>query len=387
MTHRRARSPSWLFTPVVAALAAIATVAPPTAVEAQQLRYTTVNELELGGQLGKVMSMLPGMGDPTRETVWISGSRMRTDVDNSSTIVDLEEGRFINIDHGSRSYFTMDLATFGERMAEVQRRMKANMGEAEQAMAEARAEMEAAREERAEMGHDDAEMSLDVQISTERTGRTRDLAGLEAEQVFMILEMRAENAAEAADPEMEELKEGKMVLLTELWLTDEPLQKLPEDFDVEQFEEMTAGSLAGLEQIFMSQPDLKVALDRSRAELEDLQGHALESSMSWVIVPPGEEFDREKAMAWEPEGVDVKGGAADAAKGAMRRSLGGLFGGGDEEEEEEEKELEQVTFLRVTTTLEDIVREEIPASAFEVPEGYTEREMPGMGMGGSGGGR
>jgi hypothetical protein len=385
--------------PSLAVAVAVALVAPlstPVSLLAQQdLKYTTVRSIEFGGFMGTLMSMIPGLNTETRETVWVSGPRMRTDSENGSSFVDWEVGRFANADHESRRYWEIDVDAFGESMQEMAATMDQRMGEV-------RSEIAAAQEERARTGDGNPEARLDFRVSTERTGRTRGIAGFNASQVLLTIEMNAESLQAARDPNRPDLQQGKMVLFTEMWVTEAPLVAIPEEIDMrglQQLQGNTQQSMAAFEQIFMNDPDLEIALDRSQAELEDLQGTPVESTQFFVIVPPGIEFDREQVLSLVDqslsESVDVRGaaaqGAQDAARGALQRGLGGLGGmfGRNRQEEREESEEEaapseptQVIFLRIKNRTEGVERGAVPPGTFDFPpEGYTRMEVPGIGGG------
>ena len=350
----------------------LAVGAPPT--EAQDLRYTSVTEAEFGGTLGRMMSAMPGIDTEVRETTWISGPRMRTDSEGASTIMDWEAGRMVGIDHETRTYWTVDLADFGRSM---------------RAMTDAATED--AREAPVQRGEAEARQGeptrrMEIHVSTDRTGDTREISGFRTERVFLTIEMESEEQVAGDDPENPETREGKMVLLNELWVTEENLMAVPEEMDLEGYREMasaTEDDWAAMQQAFATDPDLEVAFDRSRAALEDLDGTAVESTMFWVLVPPDQDFDRQAALDDRDRSLSsdvadaAKASAAESAKDAVKSGLGrvgGLFGGDDEEEEEEGEAPQPVqqTLVRIKTLLEEVERGPIPASKFEVPEGSFE---------------
>ena len=370
-----------------AALAGVLALAPAPDTAAQEapreLRYSTVSEVEFGGTLGRMMRAWPGDQNEVRETVWISGPRTRTDTEHSSTIMDLEARRYTVLDHETKTYWTVDLSDWEVAM----RQMAASMAEGAE---EARAE-DAQR--RAEAGDEEAIRRLEIDLSTERTGDRREISGYDTERVFVTLEMKAEYIDAAADSAHPEMQEGTVVILNEMWLTDEPLLALPEDLDIEGYREMSADAMddwAALEQAYANDPEMRVAFDRSRAALEDLEGTAVESTIFWVSVPPDKEFDLQKALDDRDRSLfdDVAAAAAesakesakDAAENAVKSRLGGLGGGlfGGDDDEEEEIELVQYTFMRIKTRLEEMERGGVPASIFEIPEGYTERVIEPM---------
>jgi hypothetical protein len=352
-----------------AALAALL-VAPPSA-QAQDVTYTTVTEVEMGGPMGAMASMFGGdMG--SQETTYLSGTAMRTDSDGSSTIVDVSDGRIFLLDHDSEEYSVMTLASM-QAMAD------SMAGEAGRAMG----------------GEDAPETEIDVSIDMEEAGETRMIDGMEARRVFMTMDVEGEMEPMGTGEDAAAMEEQsfRMVYFMDMWLTDDLPR--PEGMD-EAMREM-AGEWqdqgGGMAAAFASNPNVQVAMERSEEELAEMAGTALESITYMVMLPQDADFDREAVLARadQPlsEGLDLGGAMAGAAGEAARNALGGLgglFGGGDEEEEEEPEEEGmappengQVIFMRMTTRLTDFEESDLPDTLFQVPEGYTEVSMPGMG--------
>ena len=76
---------------------------------AQGVSYTTVSKGEFGGGLGTLMRLVPGADDESRQTTHFQGAFMRTDSDDNSTIMNFGEGRFTELEHPEKSYFTYTL--------------------------------------------------------------------------------------------------------------------------------------------------------------------------------------------------------------------------------------------------------------------------------------
>ncbi|MEE8115490.1 MAG: hypothetical protein V3T28_00175, partial [Gemmatimonadales bacterium] len=183
-----------------AALTALVAGAPIFPATAQDVRYATVSKLELGGSLGRVMRLVPGLGDPIRETLSISGARMRTDGDDQATIMNADDGTITYLDHETKTFWTMDvaemLAGLGQAFAGLDRPV---------AVAEVEAEVEADAAPTADSVH------YEIHISTDRTGRTEHVAGYPAEQVFVTVEIEGEAYSEEGDSTVR----GSMYVLSE----------------------------------------------------------------------------------------------------------------------------------------------------------------------------
>ena len=148
---RKARTA--LAVPAVAIL--LLTCFPFQALEAQDLSYTTVTRAEFGGPMGMMMQMMPEAGKETRQTVHIKGSLMRTDEEDTSSIVDMAQGSYTFLQHPDRTYYTFTLADFQSQMSEAQERM--------------------AQENPTPSAAPVEEGSFEIKLYTDRTGRTREL--------------------------------------------------------------------------------------------------------------------------------------------------------------------------------------------------------------------
>ncbi len=360
------------FTQVVLGVVAAAVITAPAA--AQDVRWTTVTKLELGGGLGRMMRLMPGLGDPVRETVYYSGLRMRTDDDRdaSSTIMNAEDGSITWLDHESKTYRRMAMGD----MVDAMRGARAGMAEA---MEEAQ---EQAEEERAgEMPADS--VRYEVHFSTDRTGERERIAGYEAEQVVLTVEIVGETYAEEGDSVIR----GSLVVLTELWLSE----GFPGHAAERAFQEAWAGRMMDdlavgeeaedMSAIFAHDPRIREGLERLQEQLGGLEGTTLRTVSHFVSVPDGVEFDREKVIADAGRSLlaDVGEGIARGAARGARRRLGRLLGGRNREENRE-PEPKQVVIMRTTSEVEEVGTGTVPVGLFSAPADYGEREgMRGTG--------
>lgn len=347
-----------------AVVAGVATAWSASPLIGQDVTYTTVSKVELGGTLGRVMNLFSGFGDPTRETVYYKGPHMRSDddEDRSSTIMSAEDGSIVWADHESRTYWRM---TVDEMLAGLDD-VRADMDEAAE---EARAEADAARET------PDDSVRWDIHVSTDRTGKRERIAGYEAEQMFVTVEIEGQAYSTEADSTVR----GSLIVLTELWLSEE----FPGHAAEQAFREAWAGRFAheadfeaeseGWSMVFAHDPRIREGLERMETELAQVRGTALRSVAHFVTLPDGVRFDRGKVLDDADRSLvaDVGDAAARGAARGVRRRIGGLFGGDDDEDEQPEPE--QIVVMRVTTEIEDVRVESLDASLFAPPAGYTER--------------
>jgi hypothetical protein len=103
-----------------AALVLLPAVSETPRLSAQDVQYETVTKVDFPGAMGTMMRAAAKLGggslDVTQKT-YIKGNRMRTDMDRTSMIMDLEGKRLISLDHQAKTYTSM---TFEQMMAQVQ---------------------------------------------------------------------------------------------------------------------------------------------------------------------------------------------------------------------------------------------------------------------------
>lgn len=341
----------------------------PTAASAQALHYTTVSTFEMGGTMGALMSAFSDMDEPSVEEVWIGDGVMRMDADGRSTIMRMAEGRMIQVDHDARTWWAMDVGD-----------MTAMADQARQDAEEAMGSRDEATTERGDTPEFEGEFDV------ERTGRTETVSGYDAEQVLFTLTMEARG--EETDDQQEGPLAGRMVLLSEMWispeLTDHPafaqMGEAAMEFAPGSFE---GGGNAGP---LGADPRMAEALERMQEEMGDLDGMAVRTTSLFILLPGELEFDRQAAIEALGEELDQGPGLADAAGAgavdAARSALGGLFGGGDDEPEDE-PEITQQSLMRVVQEIRDVESVTLEPGFLEPPADYREIESPMSGIGNS----
>lgn len=370
----------------LAALFTAVAVLVPASLSAQSLRYTSTTKAELSGAVGRMVSMMGGMGKPTVETTSIQGSKIRKDDENTSEIMDWDAGTMTMLDHESRTFMQYNFADMAQAMADA-------MKNAQGAQSEAKAQADAARAEAQGQQAQEPQVTFDWKVSTDRTGKHETILGYDAEEVILTLEIQAKQTPEAAAASGEgEPQQANMAIVTDLWLSsDFPEQELMAQMQgdaMKQFQESGAAQemASSMQGLSAYDPRLKDAWQKNMEALSELKGTALRSTMSFVMLPPGVTLDRDKVLAESGESLssDVAGAAASSAKDAAKEAMSGLagrFGFGKkkkEEPKEEEKAPEptQAVFMRITSEISDVSTDPIDPSVFQVPDGYTERKMP-----------
>lgn len=344
-------------------LAALVVSAPPAL--AQELRFVQTTHTEMAGMMGRMMAMMGGMGEPRVERTYVLGSRVLNQSEERSSIVDLASGDMVMLDHEARTFTRMN---FGDMMA----RMRADAG----GMA---AEMER------EAG-DRPTADLNGRITMDRTGRTETIAGYEAEQVIMTLQFEPVEgeAADDAPPTVQNL----MAVVTEMWMSSE----VPGAEAMKEWGRSMMGNMGGIMPDMGAMgampgvdPRMSEAMQRNAQELAEMDGMAIRTTVHMVMVPPDQELDLEAVLAGSDQPLSEGGDAPASAADAARQALGGLSGllGGrgraPAPDQAGEAPMTQSVIMRTRTEISDVQAGGVDPALFEIPEGYTERAMPGRG--------
>ena len=231
--------------------------------------------------------------------------------------------------------------------------------------------------------------NVEIRVATEPTGERRTIQGLDARRAFLTGTLEGEVMVPQEEGGTDRMEEaGTIVLLTDLWLA-EPFPEMAALAEAQREHTIAArGSGAAMGQLMASNPDLEQAMEEQARELAGLEGMAVESYDYLVVVPPGQEFDRDKTLAFATRSLgsqvsrSVAGAAAQeamAAAGRVAGRLGGVLGRSRQEEPEEAEKLEQSVQFRVRSRLTEMARAQISEAHFEMPAGYTEKPIETVG--------
>jgi hypothetical protein len=374
------------------------------AAQDRSVTWTEVSRVEAPGRFGVFLQAMPGgMGErESSHGIHVMGSRIRQDDGSSSMIMDLEEGRWISIDHDSQSYMefeTQDFLGLADSFSEIAQEIEQDL----QVLSdELQADRDAALEE-LRLAMDEASAEMDVSIESRATGERQTISGFSAERHMILAEVRIRDEVQGVDAG----EEGSLVFLVDVWQTDEfpspdalyeewalqlaqdpEFQRLAEDLST-SFEPVTGAM--GPEALAVWDPRIAGGLDRIAEVLEGLDGTAMRTVVSVAVVPEGSELDEEVLLGWEPSsmGDEIQAAVGDAARGAVQdaargaiQGLGGRFGlggrGGDPEPEPAEPATVRA-LLRVTTEIQDVQQTtSVSPDLFLPADGYSRQELPNM---------
>ena len=184
----------------------------PAPLFAQGLTIQSTTDVRFQGALGtfvNIASKFGGGGNmhdiPT--TTYLSGHKLRTESNNTATIIDADAGRITNVDNKAKTYTSF---TFDE-MAEMMRRAQ-----------------ESAKQEQAKEAANPKKSSQDpkgdvkwkYKAETDRPGQREKIAGYNAERIFLTVTVEAEATPEGGQTE----QAGSLVLLLDQWISKDAPQ-------------------------------------------------------------------------------------------------------------------------------------------------------------------
>jgi hypothetical protein len=331
----------------------------PAPAAAQDLKYESVTRVDLPGVAGTIMRAATRLGGGSTEqveTTWISGQRIRTDADKSSTILDMAEGRMLMLDHDSRTYMEISLAAGLEGV-----RQAAEQARAERAQADGRMER----------GEAEAEVRVDFRLDVDRTGQRERIAGYEAERVFLTMQAVTETAEAGRQAE----RSGTFVVLTEAWNSStapmaQAYRAMGDASGVRDYADAASTLMEVLTEAFAEDPRFRAAFDRAADEANRIDGVAMRTITRFVAVAPEAEFDRALALGERSEGPGLAQQAGRAALGGLARRAAGLPGR-QQQAAEEPAEPTQQTVITITSEIRNVSTGPVDPALFTVPEGYT----------------
>lgn len=317
--------------------------------DAPHVRYRSTTSMNLG-MLGRMARFLGKELETQSETVSISGLRQRTDAGDQSTILDLENGSMIMLDHEKRQYTVMTFDEMVERMDDALAEMKNQDDQPEQA----------------DGSGQEIDADVEFDMSVERTGRAESINGAPSEQ--LLLTMRADFDIQGTDENGEEASvRGTTYALVDTWTSSDIAGlKTIQNFERYAGEQMGASlqqsDFGSSLQAMGMDPRTGELIEEAGKEMQKLDGLVVRSTTHLILVPEGQALDVEAAL--NPPSGQEGGGANAFAQMAAGTEEGGNAA-----------PAEQVTLMRITTQISDLQVDPLPADHFEITPDYKKVDL------------
>jgi len=250
------------------------------------VKHSTITTMKFHGFLGTMMKMAGG-DRPHASTTYVQGHQQRTDqMDEKgtlvrSTIIDLDREVYITIEHKKKEYSEMTFAEFKEMMS----KMKNQLG---------------TPQERA--GQKPADVKVDFDVTVNRTGEKKTIAGFSTEKVILTMTAVGEKAATAT----EQGGTGKMVVTSTMWMTKDARGYEEQMAFWRSFGEKMGMDMSGDGQNMMAalqaNPQLAKAVAKLAEESRKMQGFAV------LVESKFETQAKAGAPAAEAQGAPRSGG-------------------------------------------------------------------------------
>ena len=300
---------------------------------------------------GLMMSMMKVAGvfskqarEPIQSTVSVKGDKMVHRSANSATIIDLASGTITNIEFQKKQYSVMTFDEMKQMLEQVSQKMQKN---------------------------DKAEMKF--KVSANATDKTKQVAGFEAKEMIMKMEM------EGTDKDSGQ--KGGMSITTDMWIAS----GIPGYQEVRDFQKRMAEKLnwAPGGNMFMANPQVAQGMAEVYKEMAKLDGVPVQQFITMGAsgqtvaadgsAPPPQQQQQQQAE--RPTTGSVLGGA-------LGGRLGGLGGLGRKKKTEDKpadppanapaagNSQASGALLEMTTEMTNFSANSADPSLFEVPAGF-----------------
>jgi hypothetical protein len=341
--------------PLFAALLTALAVAPGYA---QDVQYSSVTKVDLGGAMNAMLKFAGA--SEVNETAYIKGKKLRSDTDKQSLIFDLDNKRYIILNHGDKTYMSVPLSDMARVATSGVRGVQSDPSTGQ------------LKGTATDSAGNRADFTVDVKV--EPTKERRNINGADAERVLITMQTDVDVTPQG---ETQSQNAGKLVLLMDVWNANTgPAADAVRAWEQAASKEVAAaafGSRGNLGPALSSNPKMGEAVKRASEEAQKIDGIAVKSIMHFVFVAPDQKFDRDLALK-EAEGGNAAGDKPRGIRGMIGRAIESSAQQQQQQNKKTGEQRTQGTFAKMTTEIRDVRSTSVPASMFEIPAGY--REVP-----------
>jgi len=328
-----------------AVLAAALALAFAQAVRAD-VRTDQKTKFQLGGALGRVLTMFGGKGarDGVVSTVAVKANRKMTLNEVNGQIIDLSEEKIYDLDVRKKTY---RVTTFEE--------LRRQMEEARRKAEEDARKQEPSSGSEAPKAQDGKQMEVDFEVKN--TGETKTINGFDTHQAIATVTVREKGKTVE--------QSGGLIMTTDLWLAPRiAAMKEIQDFDVRYAQKLYGPMIAGASPQEMATalalyPLMKPALTKWATEAGKVEGTPIVTTVTMDAVKSPEQLADERQT-----------GQDDKLSNA--RSVGGLLGGlARKAAKKDDEPKARATFMTTTNELLKVTTS-VTADDNAIPVGFKE---------------
>jgi len=328
-----------------AVLAAALALAFAQAVRAD-VRTDQKTKFQLGGALGRVLTMFGGKGarDGVVSTVAVKANRKMTLNEVNGQIIELSEEKIYDLDVRKKTY---RVTTFEE--------LRRQMEEARRKAEEDARKQEPSSGSEAPKAQDGKQMEVDFEVKN--TGETKTINGFDTHQAIATVTVREKGKTVE--------QSGGLIMTTDLWLAPRiAAMKEIQDFDVKYAQKLYGPMIAGASPQEMATamalyPLMKPALTKWATEAGKVEGTPIVTTVTMDAVKSPEQLADERQT-----------GQDDKLSNA--RSVGGLLGGlARKAAKKDDEPKARATFMTTTNELLKVTTS-VTADDIAIPVGFKE---------------
>lgn len=318
---------TYAFIPV---LTVAASLAMPGEGLAQQrtisLTYTETSQMDARGLFAPMMRMMPGTGtEPSTRQIamHVQGGAMIQGGVGTASVIDLDAGHMLMIDHGARTVMRITMQEAAEftagTMAQITDPLTGLAGAADM------------------QGMEGMDMGMTFSVQTGSAGRQQDFGPQRATHHWIAVR------ADMTNPGAGGLDGGAIFMINEIWVThDVPTEaelfeewalRIPGHPALEEFREMANQDEMPMNALLDGwMPGLSGAMEEMLNAVEQIGGTIVEETMIIAMGPSDVVVNAEnldQLAAWEnPDELEnAMPTRGDIVRGAVSGALGGLIGG------------------------------------------------------------
>ncbi len=300
--------------------------------------FISTTSIDVSGLVGDLINK-SGVGEQTEEQFY-TATTMVTKTPTTRTIIDTEAETITSVNDEQKTYVVIPFDQIGSMFS-----------------ADGQPTQEAPEE--------DPDYTVDVSFTVEDLGPVDDPPNTEHHRIHVIADP-VPTSPEVDDP-------GQYVLALDLYVKDiegyDTIKRFRQAYADKMGRAMGSSQgnlLESLNRIVGDSPGLKESLERSSEAVGNMDKMAVLEVMHVFTVPPGMEYDSEKAFA-PKEKKRKKGRLGRFAKRVASQATGS---GTDNTSQEQKK------VLTSTTNKENFSNGPINAALFEIGSDYTQQESP-----------
>ena len=317
---------------------------------------------------GMMMSMMKVVGafnkqarEPILATISVKGDKMVHRTSTSASVIDLASGTITHIDFQKKQYSVMTFEEMKQMMEQMSQKAQA---------------------QKRDKG-DQPEMKF--KVSATATGKSKQVAGLEAKEMVMKMEMEME----ATDKDSGQTQKGGMTMTMDMWIApDVPGYREVRDFHKRMAEKINWNPGGNM---FAANPQVSGGMAEAYKEVAKLDGMPVQQliSMGMAGQPGATDGGTAPAQQQSQPQAQQQPAQPQSVGGALGSALGGRFGLGRKKPADQQASSDNQqasggqassgsgapgSLMEMTTELSTFSSNAVDPSLFEVPANFKKVE-------------